>query len=232
MENEVFERDYTQVIHGESEENAISDAIFERAIYGRFFEEFEATMKALPKSINPKSKADYEYVLALCDSMAQGHRGKLVGEVRYDKWDAVIYLTLPFFEFCDAQKLAELREIAERANSLTFSPTEDGNIQLYIFFYYFDDVTGEESAEEIKERLIRNDPELVALLEQRAEMRDATVTNTLEKIHQLAELLAQETGQEVEEVLEAFSKMTFNKPEVFKQELLELFGLTEWPDDI
>ena len=227
MENVVYERDYAELHKKQQKENELSNQIFDRAINGQFFSEYQATMKALPKIINPESKANYEYVLSLCDKKAKDWGGKVKGEVRYDKWDAVIHLALPFIEFGGPEELEEMKQIASRADSVTISQTENGEVELYIFFYYFDDLTGNESADEIKNRLIMDDPELVSLLE-----KTALKERIFDALSELVEMYSEETGRSREELIDAISQMNFHDPEQLKKEMMELFGITEWPDDM
>ena len=97
----------------------------------------------------------------------------------------------------------------------------------HIFFYYFDDLTGNESADEIKNRLIMDDPELVSLLE-----KTALKERIFDALSELVEMYSEETGRSREELIDAISQMNFHDPEQLKKEMMELFGITEWPDDM
>lgn len=57
----------------------------------------------------------------------------------YEKWEASIDLYMEHFEFCDKEALTLLKEIAERAENVTFS-IRDGKLRLSIFIGYFDEV--------------------------------------------------------------------------------------------
>lgn len=136
-------------------------------------------------------------------------------------------MALPFIEFGGPEELEEMKQIASRADSVTISPTENGEVELYIFFYYFDDLTGNESADEIKNRLIMDDPELVSLLE-----KTALKERIFDALSELVEMYSEETGRSREELIDAISQMNFHDPEQLKKEMMELFGITEWPDDM
>ena len=98
-----------------------------------------AEMNKIPKRVVPKEKADYEYLLGECDAYVRQFGGRIRGEVDYQKWQAIIDLYLEHFEFCDREALTLLKEIAERAENVTFS-MKDGLIRMSVFIGYFDEV--------------------------------------------------------------------------------------------
>lgn len=104
-----------------------------------FFQAYKAEMDKIPKRIVPKEKADYEYLLSECDAYVRQFEGKIRGVVDYEKWEASIDLYMEHFEFCDKEALTLLKEIAERAENVTFS-IRDGKLRLSIFIGYFDEV--------------------------------------------------------------------------------------------
>lgn len=57
----------------------------------------------------------------------------------YQKWQATIDLYQSLFEFCDKEALMLLKEIAERAENVTFS-IKDGLLRMSVFIGYFDEV--------------------------------------------------------------------------------------------
>ena len=110
MDNIVYFRDYKreQKTKDDSPESKSATAIWERAMQTGFMKAYDAAMKAIPKVINPLSKASYEKVLSICEEYAQRLGGTVRGEVRYNKWDAVIDLVVPFLEFSDSSELKKL----------------------------------------------------------------------------------------------------------------------------
>ena len=115
MENILYEHDYAEEHKIEIEKSAgsLSEAVFDRAIDTGFFKAHSEAMLQIPKIINPLRKANFEYVRDICDRMAKRWGGKIRAEVRYDKWDAIIDLTLPFVEFGCPDELEDMKEIAE-----------------------------------------------------------------------------------------------------------------------
>ncbi len=74
----------------------------------------------------------------LCDELAQLYNGKIWGLVDYEAYTAKIRLTLPkFIEFINADELLLLKEIAEKARSVSFRATEEGSLLVTILIQYF-----------------------------------------------------------------------------------------------
>ena len=177
MENILYEHDYAEDHRKEVEESSgsLSEAVFDRAIDTGFFKAHSEAMLQIPKIINPLRKANYEYVRDICDRMAQRWGGKIRAEVRYDKWDAIIDLTLPFVEFGCPEELNDMKEIASRTDRVTFS-AEGSWVRLHIFCYYFDDVASDEEKDEVFLDTLASHPALLkALL---AEMESAGFDTT------------------------------------------------------
>lgn len=231
MENEVFERDYTNKA-SKHDENDLSEAIFNKVFFGSFIDKYAAAIDALPKIINQKSKENYEYVLAICDSMAREFGGKLTARVSYDSWDATIRMTLHHIEFTNDEQLEDLKQIASRADSVTFSATPDGQVQLSMFFYYFEDVISEEDADRLGEEIFASEPELVALLEQKAEQDESKLIAAADALNQILDIAEERTGRDRTELLKELAQMNFEDPEKFQAVIMEMLGMTELPDDM
>lgn len=162
MENEIYERDYqTQEKTPEIER---ANAIFDRAVYGGFFREYNDAMNAIPKVVVPKDKENYEYLLKRCEEIAKQWHGHIKGVVDYDHWDSHIVLTLPCVEFGNAEELALLREIAEKAHLVTFTANEDGGITMNIMINYFEELMTEEHRGYLEYEAIMNDDQLASML--------------------------------------------------------------------
>lgn len=231
MENEVFERDYTNQTP-KHDDNDLSEAIFKKVFFGSFIDKYAAAIEALPKIINQKSKEDYEYVLSICDGMAKEFGGKVAARVSYESWDATIRMTLHHIEFTNDEQLADLKEIASRADSITFSATPDGQVQLYMFFYYFEDVISEDDASRMEEELFASEPELVALLEQKAKQDESQLMEAANALSQILDIAEERTGRDRAGLLKELAQMNFEDPEKFQAVIMEMLGLTELPDDM
>jgi hypothetical protein len=211
MENIVFERDYKEE-HKRSaaeEESSTSAAIFDRVMNSNFLKAYSDKMDAIPKVIVPEDKANYEYLLAKCDEMAKHWGGKIRGIVDYQKWDAHIYLTLPFAEFGCDEDLALLKEIAEKSHSVTFSATKDGKVELNIFIYYFEEIADKRAMLETE---IMKDNELVALLEKQSKETNAYKAAV---IHWFIEYIVKKTGKSREELSPIIMKEVLSDPNDF-----------------
>lgn len=162
MENIVFERDYEEE-HRQQDGNDAASAIFEIATDGGFIAAYADAMQVIPKVVVPADKENYEYLLQRSDELAQRWGGKVRGVVNYEKWEATIDLLLPFAEFCDRDDLNLLKEFADKSHSITFQTNDDGRLRIHIFILYFEEITDKN---EIFESILRNRPDLTALLEQ------------------------------------------------------------------
>lgn len=218
MENIVFEMDYEEEHkrRAAEDESSTATAIFDRAINSNFLKAYSDTMDAIPKIIVPEDKANYEYLLAKCDEMAKCWGGKIRGIVDYQKWDAHIYLTLPFAEFGCDEELGLLKEIAEKSHSVTFSATKDGKVELNIFIYYFQEIADKRA---ILEEGILKDDELVSLLEKHSE---ETNEYKSEVIHWFIEYAVKKMGKSREELAPGIMKEVLSDPDAFFQKIEEL----------
>ena len=173
MENEIYFRDYKDEYQKKQKslESRFSESVLTHAEENGFFKAYEAAWREIPKAILPQSKANYEKVLSLCDSIAKRWGGSIHGEVRYDKWDAIIDLVLPFIEFAGTDEMEMLAFIAKAADSVTFESLGERSVKAHIFFKYFTDVIDEDEKEAIIDNLIEQDSKLKDMLTQSIEMR-------------------------------------------------------------
>lgn len=114
MENEVFERNYRV---GISLGQTLHSSFAKRAVSAQ--------------------KENYEFLLNACDDLAKQMKGCVKGVVDYRRLDAIIKLTVPFFEVSSEQNFQLLREITDRACTFCFEPTEDEWVCLDILVDYF-----------------------------------------------------------------------------------------------
>ena len=172
MENEIFFHDYRaeHKKRQDTEESHLSDAIWDHAQASGLFKAYDQAMRAIPKAINPISKASYEKSLEIWNDIARRWGGTIKGEVEYNKWDAIIDVTLPFSEFSGPADMKTLQELAQYANSITFEACENGWVKVHSYFHYFDDLIDGEEKEQILEKLIMEDTELSEMLLQHLKM--------------------------------------------------------------
>ena len=135
MKNEVYEADYTREPNPDE-----GLGIVGLARDTGFFKAYDDLMRSLPKYIVPEDKKNYEELLPKLDALAKRKGGKIKGIVDYKRWDAHIYITLPFFEFVHKDEVELLRELEAKAHSLTFSVTDDGKIRLSVMINYFEEI--------------------------------------------------------------------------------------------
>lgn len=165
MNNEIYEADYTR------KDELIFETgidILELARTTGFFRAYDDLMRSMPKYINQKDKQNYEELLHKLDAHAKRKGGKIKGIVDYEHWDAHIYITLPFFEFAHKDEFDLLKELETKANTLTFTVTDDGKIQLSVMINYFDEI-GDKDA--VFSQAIDGNDELIEALTANIEQR-------------------------------------------------------------
>jgi len=161
MENTVFERNYET-----TEKDDRATAVFERAFApGGFMEEFTKKMDAIPKVVVPKDKENYEYLLNRCDDYAKRHHGRIRGVVDYEHWDAHIDLYLKMLEFDDAEDMAFVKDIGEKAHYLCITPEKDGGYRFHIMINYFQELMSEEHEAYLKYETLMEDEELASMFD-------------------------------------------------------------------
>ena len=138
MENSIYEKDYAE----EHEKNRQSEDvdILAQAISGGFLKRLEDSLRAIPKMIIPEYKANYEYLLKMCDDLAKQLGGHIRGVVDYERWEAAIDVVLPYAEFANQDGLLLLKNMAEKALSVTFRATDDGNTRIRLYVPYFENL--------------------------------------------------------------------------------------------
>ena len=137
MDDLIYEKDYRQVESTERDE--WSEEVYDRVLNGGMLKAYSEAMDKIPKIIVPEDKKNYEYLLERCDAFVKQHHGRIEGIVDYHHWHSEINLFLPFVEFDDPEDLAFLKEIADKAHTVCFSPAEEGGIRVHIFINYFDE---------------------------------------------------------------------------------------------
>ena len=158
MDNMVFERDYSKACKEAPNSNWI-DAMLVQALTDSFLTSYTDAMKAVPKVIIPEYQANYEYVLRLCDDLAESWGGSIRGEISYEQWEATIDLVLPYVEFTSPKDLQFLQEIAEKSHGVSIQPV-DGSIHIHIINRYFEDLISNAERTYMAYECIMNDIEL------------------------------------------------------------------------
>ena len=155
MDDIIYEKDYRKVEPDEHDE--WYEAVFDRVINGDMLKSFSDAMDKIPKIIVPEDKKNYEYLLERCDEFVKQHHGRIEGIVDYHHWHSEINLFLPFVEFDDPEDLAFLKEIADKAHTVCFSPDKEGGIRVHIFINYFDEWMPEEAKQLVEYDAIMKD---------------------------------------------------------------------------
>ena len=163
MENSIYEKDYAE----EHEKNRQSEDvdILAQAISGGFLKRLEDSLRAIPKMIIPEYKANYEYLLKMCDDLAKQLGGHIRGVVDYERWEAAIDVVLPYAEFANQDGLLLLKSMAEKALSVTFRATDDGNTRIRLYVPYFENLISDEGKECLKYDALIKDADLVKMLD-------------------------------------------------------------------
>ena len=162
MDDIIFEKDYRETESAEYDKWC--DEVFDRAVNCGMLKAYSEAMDKIPKIIVPEDKKNYEYLLERCDAFVKQHRGYIKGIVDYHRWHAEINMFLPFAEFDDSEDLAFLKEIAEKSQTVCFSPEEEGGIRVHIFINYFEELMSAEHKSYIEYDAIMQDKKLSELL--------------------------------------------------------------------
>lgn len=162
MDDIIFEKDYRETESAEYDKWC--DEVFDRAVNCGMLKAYSEAMDKIPKIIVPEDKKNYEYLLERCDAFVKQHRGYIKGIVDYHRWHAEINMFLPFAEFDDSEDLAFLKEIAEKSQTVCFSPDEEGGIRVHIFINYFEELMSAEHKSYIEYDAIMQDKKLSELL--------------------------------------------------------------------
>lgn len=214
MENLVFERDYSKEYNQASDSDAI--AILEQAISGGFLKSYSEAMYAIPKVVVPEYKANYEYVLQLCDDLAKRHGGSIRGIVSYEQWEAHINLVVPFVEFTSPEDLQILRDIAEKSHGVTIQPVDDG-IRIHIYNLYFEELISDDGRSYIQYEHILQDEKLAGMLGVPTEL-PPEMQATADYLNALLDTLEKATGKD--------------RTNVFKEFLFRISGVMHEVNDI
>ena len=84
--------------------------------------------------------------------------------VDYEHWDAHIDLYLKMLEFDDAEDMAFVKEIGEKAHYLCITPEEGGGFRVHIMINYFEELTSEDYGSYLKYETLMEDEELAPCL--------------------------------------------------------------------
>jgi len=163
---------------------------------------------ALPHVINPAIKLAYDKCLLMLDSWAMLKGGRIKGEVSYERFDAVIKVVFPFFEFLEGSSIEYLRFLTMYARNVTFQPSDDGNIEMHVCFDYFEDI-GDKDA--IIEEEIQKHPELVEALNASAD-KERTLILEDPTMYAFLTKAAESIGVTPEEYLDRFEDVWEENP--------------------
>ncbi len=119
MENEVYERDYTQL----SDESLAFQQELKNSRMGEFLHNIKIQQ---PKVVSLKGKAAYEYFREEGDKLAKSVGGKIHAVVDYQEWTAQITLTLPLMSFYFAETKSLLALAILDTKMVSFVTAEDG----------------------------------------------------------------------------------------------------------
>ncbi len=216
MKNEIFEKDY-RITEKNKDTSSNKSNMIDYAIENELFKAYNDAMKKIPKYIVQEDKEAYEDLLSRLDAYAKELHGKITGTVDYDDYDSYIIVELPYFEANTREEFALLSDIASKAHSVTFEPSKDGGIRLYIMINYFNEIG---DTKNILTECIMNDEKLVKML---AEERDKEKAQLLSD-PKLSEYLAKcgkDMGMTADEFYDWLEEFYNSNPEKVIQFLLD-----------
>lgn len=201
MENLVFEKDYSKD-YSEIPDRSPYDDIFVQAISGGFLRNYSDALNAVPKVVIPEYKANYEYVLQVCDDLAKSWGGSIRGVVSYEQWEATINVMIPYVEFTSPEELQKLREIAEKSHGVAIQPT-DGGIRIHVYNRYFEDCISDDEKTCITYDCIFKDKKLAEMLGLSTEL-PPELQEFVNYLNQILDAIEKSTGRERTEIFKEF----------------------------
>ncbi len=133
-------------------------SILKQAADSGLIKKYEEMVQALPKYIVPSRKAAYDDLLERLNEFAMAARGRILGIVSYEKWEATIQLTAPILRFTGSEGILLLADIALSSENVTISVNSEGVVCLNIVVEYFRDMGDKEA---IMDELIEQDDSLI-----------------------------------------------------------------------
>ena len=125
---------------------------------------YSEAMDKIPKIIVPEDKKNYEYLLERCDAFVKQHRGYIKGIVDYHVGTRKSICFFRLRSSMTQKTFAFLKEIAEKSQTVCFSPDEEGGIRVHIFINYFEELMSAEHKSYIEYDAIMQDKKLSELL--------------------------------------------------------------------
>lgn len=201
MDNLVFERDYSDSFK-ELPDDSHFDNVLLQALSGGFLSSYAEALNAVPKVIIPEYQANFDYVLQLCDDLAETWGGSVRGEISFERWDATIDVIVPCVDFTSPEDLQYLREIAEKSHGVTIKPADDG-ILIHICNRYFEDCISDEKRKHIAYECILKDKKLSEMLGLTKEL-PPEFQPVVAYLNKLLNTIEKDTGKGREEIVEEF----------------------------
>lgn len=168
MDDVIFERDYS-IPCTKTAESSFEGQVLERVMDGNFLKAYADAMDRIPKIIVPQDKENYDYLLPLCDNLAKRLHGKVKGVVDYHRWHSYIDVHLPFLAFESPEEMRQMKEISERAHSVTVQPSGNG-IRLHIAINYFEELMTETEHTFLTIHALQQDKQLTGILNEHTQL--------------------------------------------------------------
>lgn len=162
MENEIYERDYTQqgkILPRKGPEEV--DFFWTHMLGEQEAKECSEIIKSMPKVVNPTGKAQYERIFNYLDSVARKIGGKIKSVINYQDYYAEMTVDLPYLEksFQDNTNLV-LWGIWFSPEYLSIVPIDSDWLRLTLRMnHYFLDMIDEDKRSAMINGGIINEPE-------------------------------------------------------------------------
>ena len=216
MENEIFERDY----RGTENKETLSpnqQKIWEYAVESGIFKAYDEAKRKIPKYVVQEDKEAYEDLLSRLDFYAMRKHGKIKGIVDYEKYEAHIYVELPYFEACFPMDFALLSDMAAKTHNITIEASEDGGIRLSIRINYFKET---ENIKKVFIDCVMEDEKLVEMLREKYEKEKEIILSN-PKLSECFEECGEEMGMTAEECYDWVEEIYNSNPQKFMKILLD-----------
>jgi len=210
MKNIIYERDYSHLFSLSSDEGTEMEIAMKKQIYDYakqhgVFQKFRQVMASVPKVVIPEQKANFEILLQKAEQLAMKYGGKLHGEVKYDMWESVIILILPFLEFVDQDEYDFLKSVANLTNHISITATKDGGIRIRVMIDYFSELFEKETTSaDILDSIIMEDQYLVQMLDTLYEVHQRNFVTSVSNLLGLLNIEGKYSADELPNVITNF----------------------------
>lgn len=201
----IYERNYSCMGIRNLEEDTSSSCMLSDVFAYRMEYAGADKLHEIPRAVKKNAGKNYRSLLKKCDQLAQRTGGTIRGTIDYGEYDADIEVILPYAEFCTLEDRKVLQEIAERAVTVLFESTQDGELRILLTVAFFHHVLQDNEPVNMRENdaMFRRDLSRVSLVNALATLTDE-IQNSLPQLTLILKRIETATEIPREELASAF----------------------------